>query len=225
MIRIAQFKPFFRNFLLVFLLALTTNALNAQGFLAQKDLSQFKAEMLSEADITKIKERVQSQELTLDQLKAQATAKGMPIAEFEKLRSRLSSAANAATVIGNKMEAVENRQGNEKNNTSSIKEADASQSNLVFGAELFQNTGSLAANANIATPLNYEVGPNDVLKMVLYGIQEFSTELKVSYEGNVSIQNVGVVKVGGLTIEAATDKIRQQMARTAYPIFVLFMLP
>ena len=87
---------------------------------------------------------------------------------------------------------------------------------MVFGSELFQNAGSLTSNANIATPLNYEVGPNDILKLVLYGIQEFATELRVSYEGSVTVQNVGVIRVAGLTIEAATDKIRQQMARTAY---------
>jgi protein involved in polysaccharide export with SLBB domain len=81
---------------------------------------------------------------------------------------------------------------------------------------LFQNTGSLTSNANIATPLNYEVGPNDVLKVVLYGIQEFATELKVSYEGSVTVPNVGVIRVAGLTIEAAANKIQQQMARTAY---------
>jgi protein involved in polysaccharide export with SLBB domain len=101
-------------------------------------------------------------------------------------------------------------------NASSFKEGEAVANNLVFGSELFQNTGSLNSNANIATPLNYEVGPNDVLKVVLYGIQEFATELKVSYEGSVTVPNVGVIRVAGLTIEAAANKIQQQMARTAY---------
>ena len=218
MIRIAQFKPFFRNALtvvIVLTLSLSTQALKAQGFLAQKDLSQFKTEMLSEADISKIKERIQSQELSLDQLKAQAMAKGMSAAEFEKLRGRLSVVDY--TKVGFESISDKNAATRTKiNAVDSAAQTNTNISNPIFGSELFQNTGSIASNANIATPLNYEVGPNDVLKMVLYGIQEFSTELKVSYEGNVSIQNVGVVKVGGLTIEAATDKIRQQMARTAY---------
>lgn len=218
MIRIAQFKPFFRNALtvvIVLTLSLSTQALKAQGFLAQKDLSQFKTEMLSEADISKIKERIQSQELSLDQLKAQAMAKGMSTAEFEKLRGRLSVVDY--TKVGFESISDKNAATRTKiNAVDSAAQTNTNISNPIFGSELFQNTGSIASNANIATPLNYEVGPNDVLKMVLYGIQEFSTELKVSYEGNVSIQNVGVVKVGGLTIEAATDKIRQQMARTAY---------
>jgi protein involved in polysaccharide export with SLBB domain len=48
-------------------------------------------------------------------------------------------------------------------------------------------------------------------------VQEYSSDLEVSKEGNVLIENVGRVKVAGLTIEAATTRIRQQMANTAYP--------
>jgi protein involved in polysaccharide export with SLBB domain len=61
------------------------------------------------------------------------------------------------------------------------------------------------------------VGTNDVLKLVVYGVQEYSSDLEVSKEGNVMIENVGRVKVAGLTIEAATTRIKQQMANTAYP--------
>ena len=217
MITKATFKHFFRSLTLVVLFAIIAQTANAQAFLTQKDLSQFKVEMLSEGDISKIKERLQSSELSIDQIKTQTSAKGLPAAEFEKLRTRLSATNNATNTIGTKIESVQsNREGSTTSNASSFKEAEVAANSLVFGSELFQNAGSLTSNANIATPLNYEVGPNDILKLVLYGIQEFATELKVSYEGSVTVQNVGVIRVAGLTIEAATDKIRQQMARTAY---------
>ena len=215
MIRIAQFKPFFRSVILFVLFVIIAQTAHAQGFLAQKDLSQFKVEMLSDADISKIKERIQSSEFTIDQLKAQAMAKGLSAAEFEKLRSRLSATNNATNTIGNKLDNLSNNRSMQTG-ADSLSKTNTEQPNPIFGSELFQTAGSMASNANIATPLNYEVGPNDILKMVLYGIQEFATELKVSYEGSVTVQNVGVIRVAGLTIEAATDKIRQQMARTAY---------
>jgi protein involved in polysaccharide export with SLBB domain len=215
MIRIAQFKPFFRSVILFVLFVIIAQTAHAQGFLAQKDLSQFKVEMLSEADISKIKERIQSSEFTIDQLKAQAMAKGLSAAEFEKLRTRLSATNNTVNNIGNKLDNFSNNRSMQTG-SDSVSKTNIEQTNPIFGSELFQTAGSMTSNANIATPLNYEVGPNDILKMVLYGIQEFATELKVSYEGSVTVQNVGVIRVAGLTIEAATDKIRQQMARTAY---------
>ena len=215
MITKATFKHFFRGLTLVVLFAIIAQTANAQGFLAQKDLSQFKVEMLSEADISKIKERLQSSELSIDQIKTQASAKGLPAAEFEKLRTRLSATNNTVNNIGNKLDNFSNNRTMQTGSDSASK-INTEQINPIFGSELFQNAGSLTSNANIATPLNYEVGPNDILKLVLYGIQEFATELRVSYEGSVTVQNVGVIRVAGLTIEAATDKIRQQMARTAY---------
>ena len=210
-------KALAKSTVLMIALSVAVTSANAQGFLSQKDLSQFKVEMLSEGDLSKLKERIQASELTLDQLKSQAAAKGMPTSEFEKLKTRLTATNNTANNIGTKIDAVEtNRSVNTTSNSSSFKEAEIAGNNLVFGSELFQNAGSIASNANMATPLNYEVGPNDNLKLVLYGVQEYNADLRVSYEGTITIQNVGILKVGGLSIEAATEKIRQQMSRTAY---------
>jgi protein involved in polysaccharide export with SLBB domain len=215
MIPQAPFKFLFKPLVLLIVISFFINSANAQGFLAQKDLSQFKVEMLSEGDISKIKERLQSSELTIDQIKTQSAAKGLPASEFEKLRTRLSATNNTLNNIGNKLDNFSNNRSMQTG-SDSVSKTNIEQTNPIFGSELFQTAGSMTSNANIATPLNYEVGPNDILKMVLYGIQEFATELRVSYEGSVTVQNVGIIRVAGLTIEAATDKIRQQMARTAY---------
>jgi protein involved in polysaccharide export with SLBB domain len=48
-------------------------------------------------------------------------------------------------------------------------------------------------------------------------VQEYSADLDVSKEGTVLIENVGRIKVAGLSIEAATTRIKQQMGNTAYP--------
>ena len=192
-----------------------TNLSFAQGALSGKDLSTIKVDALSDAEIGQIQQQLKQGNTSIDQIKTQALAKGLSAVEFEKLRSRLNSTSNIINSIGNKLENTSNNRSMQSG-SDSVSKTNIEQSNPIFGSELFQNAGSLTSNANIATPLNYEVGPNDILKLVLYGIQEFATELKVSYEGSVTVQNVGVIRVAGLTIEAATDKIRQQMARTAY---------
>jgi protein involved in polysaccharide export with SLBB domain len=93
----------------------------------------------------------------------------------------------------------------------------------IFGAELF-NPGQEEYEyrtfetdlTNLATPLDYEIGPGDQLKLVVYGTQEYSADLDVSREGNILVAGVGQIKVGGLTIEAAMARIRQSMRRV-YP--------
>jgi protein involved in polysaccharide export with SLBB domain len=91
----------------------------------------------------------------------------------------------------------------------------------IYGAELFNKTEELSPEFesdiyNMATPVNYELGPGDLVQLVVYGQQEFVDELEVSREGAINIESVGLVKIGGMTIEAALVKLRQSMVR-AYP--------
>ena len=67
-------------------------------------------------------------------------------------------------------------------------------------------------NLSIATPKNYIVGPNDELLIDIYGNSEASYSLKVSPEGNINVEYVGIIPVAGLTIEAATSRIRSRLS-------------
>jgi protein involved in polysaccharide export with SLBB domain len=189
---------------------------NAQNLLSGKDLSTIKVDALTDAEIAQIQAQIKQAGVTIDMLESQAIAKGMSPAEFAKLKARLAS-SKTGTKSGSPL--VKRTQSNkmvyEKDSTRTRPENKINP--LIYGSELFANENGFGENQNIATPLNYEVGTNDVLKLVVYGVQEYSSDLEVSKEGNVLIENVGRVKVAGLTIEAATTRIRQQMANTAYP--------
>jgi protein involved in polysaccharide export with SLBB domain len=189
---------------------------HAQSFLAGKDLSTIKVDALTNAEIAQIQAQINQSGVSIDMLESQAIAKGMSPAEFAKLKARLASSktiSKSGSPLSKK--TVSTKPLNEEEIT---KKALVNKINpLIYGSELFANENGFGENQNIATPLNYEVGTNDVLKLVVYGVQEYSSDLEVSKEGNVLIENVGRVKVAGLTIEAATTRIRQQMANTAYP--------
>jgi len=206
-IRIALFS------LSIFAMSIQTNA---QNLLSGKDLSTIKVDALTDAEIAQIQAQLKQSGVSIDMVESQAIAKGMSPAEFAKLKARLAS-SKTGTKSGSPL--VKRTQSNkmvyEKDSTRTRPENKINP--LIYGSELFANENGFGENQNIATPLNYEVGTNDVLKLVVYGVQEYSSDLEVSKEGNVLIENVGRVKVAGLTIEAATTRIRQQMANTAYP--------
>ena len=188
----------------------------AQSFLSGKDLSTVKVDALTDAEIAQIQAQLQKSGTTIDMVESQAIAKGMSPAEVAKLKLRLgatkSTNKNAPPLI---RKTVNNKN---VDNQTEVKEAPTPNkiNPLIYGAELFNNANGFGENQNIATPVNYEVGANDVLKLVVYGVQEYSTDLEVSKEGSVQIDNVGRVKIAGLTIEAATTRIKQQMSNTAY---------
>jgi protein involved in polysaccharide export with SLBB domain len=209
--KIFKFLLFFACFLSINLTVLAQNS----NFLSGKDLSIIKVDALTNAEIAQIQAQINQSGVSIDMLESQAIAKGMSPAEFAKLKARLAS---SKTISKSGSPLVKRTQGNKPIYADSIRTRPMNKINpLIYGSELFANENGFGENQNIATPLNYEVGTNDVLNLVVYGVQEYSSDLEVSKEGNVLIENVGRVKVAGLTIEAATTRIRQQMANTAYP--------
>ena len=208
-------KPFFT---LVILLAFSFSVY-AQDPLGGRDLSTLKVDALSDNQITAIQQKLKQSGMTIDQVESQAIAKGMSPTEFAKLKDRINGITGIVMAKSVKRGNVMSQ--NVTNNTakdSTTLTINTSINTLVYGSELFatSSSNSNAANKVIATPLNYEIGPNDVIKLVVYGVQEYSSDLTVSKEGKIQVDNVGQIKVAGLSIEAAKTRIKQQMASTAY---------
>jgi protein involved in polysaccharide export with SLBB domain len=91
----------------------------------------------------------------------------------------------------------------------------------IYGSELFNKTYELYSDFqedvyNMATPVNYELGPGDLIQLVVFGQQEYTEELEVSREGAINVESVGLVKIGGMTMEAALVKLKSAMS-SAYP--------
>jgi len=193
----------------------------AQDPLGGRDLSTLKVDALSENQITAIQQKLKQSGMTIEQVQSQAIAKGMSLEEFSKLKDRVNGISGIVMAKSVKRGNINTQTGLE--NTSKMKDSSVLNTNtgintLLYGSELFaiNSSNSNSANKVIATPLNYEIGPNDVIKLVVYGVQEYSSDLTVSKEGKIQVDNVGQIKVAGLTIEAAKIRIKQQLTTTAY---------
>jgi protein involved in polysaccharide export with SLBB domain len=205
---------------LCFLLLTSTIVLaqNAGNLLAGKDLSTIKVDALTDAELAQIQAQLKQSGVSIEMVESQAIAKGMSPAEFAKLKARLANVkgvGKSTSPLSKK--TVKKTTDNEQDSTEQDFFIESKINPLIYGSELFANSQGFKNNENVATPLNYEVGTNDVLKLVVYGVQEYSADLDVSKEGTVLIENVGRIKVAGLSIEAATTRIKQQMGNTAYP--------
>jgi protein involved in polysaccharide export with SLBB domain len=205
---------------LCFLLLTSTIVLaqNAGNLLAGKDLSTIKVDALTDAELAQIQAQLKQSGVSIDMVESQAIAKGMSPAEFAKLKARLANVKGGSKSTSPlTKKTVKKTTDNEQDSTEQDFFIESKINPLIYGSELFANSQGFKNSENVATPLNYEVGTNDVLKLVVYGVQEYSADLDVSKEGTVLIENVGRIKVAGLSIEAATTRIKQQMGNTAYP--------
>lgn len=87
----------------------------------------------------------------------------------------------------------------------------------IFGADLFKNGDiTFEPDLRMATPKSYVIGPDDELIIDLTGDNEKDYKLKVSPDGTIKLEYIGLVAVGGLSVEQATAKIRRAMLGT-YP--------
>ena len=214
-------KKILYAFVLFFTLLLSFNA-NAQDILKSKDLSTVKVDYLSDDDLAKISAQLKSNNTTIDQVESMVISKGMPQAEFNKLRVKLTDYEKRNSKGGDKDKTKDNKKKTldkedefgrkqEKIKNEKIKD---SLNALIFGSELFDNpTLNFEPDLKMATPVNYILGPGDKLEISIYGIQQFDDTVPVNFEGKITIQNVGQISVAGMSIEAASQKIKAAIAR------------
>lgn len=199
--------------IILFMALFYSGTIMAQDILKGNDLSSIKVDNLSGTDIEKIKAQLQSNAISIDQAEPMAISKGMSPIEFAKLKARLASSvinSNNVSTTGTDgdLTAVRSQTAIQYNETK--KNDDTS----VFGSELFDNASlNFAPDLKLATPLNYILGPGDELQIGVYGVQEFNGSATVSAEGKISIQYIGQISVSGMTIEAATQKIKASIAK------------
>ena len=199
-----------KNVLILFLFFFYSFMGYSQDLFNSRDLSTFKTEALTQADIAKIDSQLKSQGSSIDQFRAVALSRGMTDNEFNKLKGKLSSVSTLtkkanADANEEKVDVVKQKLGDNKVNNPI--------NPLVFGSELFNNPNlNFEPNLQLATPVNYVLGPDDELQISIYGVQDFSTTVKVSNEAKIDIQNVGQINVAGMTIEAATSKINSAIS-------------
>jgi protein involved in polysaccharide export with SLBB domain len=159
-----------------------------------------------------------------------ALSKGMSQNEFNKLRTRVKDYEKKNSSDKDKKD--KDKKDKDKKDKNKLKDTDEdsefgrkqekiknekikdSLNALIFGSELFDNpTLSFEPDLKMATPVNYVLGPGDKLEVSIYGIQQFDDTVPVNFEGKITIENVGQIAVAGMSIEAATQKIRAAIAR------------
>ena len=190
------------TFLIVLLIGLNNKCYSQQIF-NSTDLSQFRVSNLSDQDINKYLQELKTNNLTFEQAEKIALLKGLPPGEIQKLRQRIEGLSPVVQTPepANPTATI----------TARVTE-DVVLYKKVFGADLF-STSSLTfqPDLKIATPINYELGPDDQLQISVFGLQEASFNTTVSPEGIIKIPNVGEILVSGYTIEQARELIKKKM--------------
>lgn len=84
----------------------------------------------------------------------------------------------------------------------------------IYGHDVFTNRKlSFEPNVNSATPDDYVLGPGDEVVIDIWGVNEATIRQTISPEGRIIVSQIGAIDLAGLTIKAATKKIRAAFAK------------
>lgn len=83
---------------------------------------------------------------------------------------------------------------------------------MVFGRNIF-NTNNLTfePSSNLPTPANYKLGPGDEIIIDIWGTSQVSIQQAITPDGAISIDNLGLVFLNGMTINQATNYLRKEL--------------
>ena len=200
-------------------------------FLSLISLSSFaqkpKIDDLTDDQIKEFMQKAQASGMNESQIEKAALMQGYSPADVAKMRDRLSKlASDNAKKNTNESEngsrqttavqAGDNKVGNKKGKIENNKDVIISEDSVeidilkpkVFGMSMFAAGGlSFEPDLRIATPKNYQLGPDDELNIDIFGNALDNYKVKVNTEGTIRILNLSPIYVNGLSIEAASERI------------------
>lgn len=183
-------------------------------FFSSADLSQVEVNELTNDQISAIYQKAIELGLSEKQVYQEASRRGMPPDQVADLRNRLSGYFAQSTVNN---DLSSRPTGRYNPNLDSVPSQKVEVNNNIFGSELFTTTSLVfEPNLRIPPPSNYMLGPDDEIIISVYGYSEKKYSLTINELGEIYIPNVGPLFLSGLTLEQATDKIRDKLASTIY---------
>ncbi len=203
------------------LLSMESSSAQAQS-LSGLDLKSVRVDDLTDEQILGYIRQAEERGLTQSQLELLARQQGVSESEITKLRRRVQRLRGSSTA------GLDESNNNRNSGRSSqiVTEEDVFGSLVgqdlpkltedqkrIFGFDLFQKESlTFAPNLNLPTPVDYVLGPQDVLIVDLWGATQQYLEFEVSPEGTIRPENLSPIYVNGLTIEKASEKIIARMS-------------
>jgi protein involved in polysaccharide export with SLBB domain len=84
----------------------------------------------------------------------------------------------------------------------------------IFGANLFRNVPSTFAPVqNIPVTPDYIIGPDDELRIRIWGQVNFNADVRVDRSGTIYLPQVGAIHVAGLPFSALDKQLRSEIGR------------
>lgn len=191
---------------------------------------QVNAQSMTDDQVLKEAVAAKKQGLSETDIASRLLKKGATMAQIQKMRRQYAGQITKQGLDSNVDNAISNvqdrmRTNHESNDNDIVThegadaptyvapvEPAATMGKKVFGRDIFNNKAlTFEPQMNIATPQNYVVGPGDQIIIDVYGDTQKSVQLQVSPDGDVVVPDYGPIRVSGLSVAQAQQRIRSAL--------------
>lgn len=189
----------------------------AQFGVAQMNGLPKQANQISDQQLLQLYQQAQASGMSDADISKYLSKKGLSPNDIATVKKRLVQLQTSKTAKGGK--ALIQDTAEFLRDTAWVKETPLPKigTTAIYGMEFFNSPNqSFAPNFKIATPKNYILGVDDELIVTLTGYNESIIQDKIGVDGYFPLDHAGLVQLNGVTIEQATQKIKNKLA-IAYP--------
>ncbi|MDP2335710.1 MAG: SLBB domain-containing protein [Bacteroidota bacterium] len=169
---------------------------------------------LSDSQIQRIMQEIQSRGLTREQAIALAKAKGVTQTQIDQLMNRLQQQQMNPTnnFSGNNADVLPPDITNQTFNSPKARVFVSEKTQKIFGYQLFNSRDlSFEPSVNIPIPPNYTLGIGDQLSINVWGASQSKYQFTIDMSGSIIIPNVGPIYLAGLSFEKGQSLIKSRL--------------
>jgi protein involved in polysaccharide export with SLBB domain len=176
------------------------------------DFSSIKVDELTDEQVESLFRRASAMGYSQADIFALAKQQGLSTEELTKLGERFEQSKSARTARGT-ASPVDNARLR-RFYTDSLKSLSKRETDI-FGLDFFSRNSpflTFQPSINKPTPKDYVLGVGDEVFIDIYGSSEQYYQSSINPDGNIIIENVGPIKLSGLTIGESKEKIKSRLS-------------
>lgn len=170
------------------------------------------AQMSDDAVMSYVKSGLSSGK-SQDQLTKELALKGVSKEQAARIKARMESEGSTTSKSAQTSSRMRTSQASKtsKPKTSVVKQPET-EIDQVFGRNIFSiDSLTFAPLENLATPVDYKLGPGDEVIIDVWGTNQATIRQIISPDGFINIEEIGLIYLGGMTIEEADNYMRRKL--------------
>lgn len=200
---------------IIYIVAVWVGCMAASETMAQRKIEG--VGQLSDQQLIQLWQQTQKQGMSESDAMKELVKRGMSMADVAEFKKRLVRLQTSDKKMFGKDNLIADTAYFLRDSSWKFEVPDVRMPSPYYGFDFFNNPqSSFIPNINMATPANYVLGPGDEIVLNITGLNEVSERVRVTREGNLALPHAGFVQVSGLTIEQATERIKNKL-KLPYP--------